>query len=395
MGQTKLLIKNIQEAYLNQEVAKNISIIAENSKITQILKQEEVGDSSFDGEVIDAKNELKLLPGFIDAHIHGGYGVDVMDATPEALQTLADKLPSEGTTSYLATTITQSDKEISSALKNVAAWTTGEKKQGADLVGVHLEGPFVEVSKAGAQPKKYITEPDLDKFMTWQEDANGQIRTITMAPEHDKTGEFIKTLYKSGVNVSAGHTDASFRQIKDAVKLGVRQLTHLCNAMNGIHHRDIGAVGAAFQLKDLHAELISDGIHVVPEMLQLIFDNVGSNRIIMITDSMRAKGLKDGNYELGGQPVQVKNAQATLDNGSLAGSILKMIDAVKIMLQLDGVKLEDIVKMTAENPAKQVGIFDRKGSIEVGKDADFVLLNDEADIVYTICRGRIAYQEGE
>ncbi|MCT1901846.1 N-acetylglucosamine-6-phosphate deacetylase [Oceanobacillus sojae] len=395
MGQTKLLIKNIQEAYLDQEVAKNISIIAENGEITQILKQEELGDSSFDGEVIDAKNELKLIPGFIDAHIHGGYGVDVMDATPEALQTLADKLPSEGTTSYLATTITQSDEEISSALKNVAAWTTGEQKQGADLVGVHLEGPFVEVSKAGAQPKKYITEPDLDKFMTWQEDANGQIRTITMAPEHDKTGEFIKTLYKSGVNVSAGHTDASFGQIKDAVQLGIRQLTHLCNAMNGIHHRDIGAVGAAFRLEDLHAELISDGIHVVPEMLQLIFDNVGSDRIIMITDSMRAKGLEDGNYELGGQPVQVKNGQATLDNGSLAGSILKMIDAVKVMLKLDGVEIEDIVKMTAENPAKQVGIFDRKGSIEAGKDADFVLLNDEADIVYTICKGKIAYREGE
>lgn len=393
MGKSRLLIKNVKDAYLYQEVVQNVSVITENGKITQILKQEDLMDFPFDGEVIDAKNELKLLPGFIDAHIHGGYGVDVMDATSETLQTLADKLPSEGTTSYLATTITQSDEEISNALKNVATWTDGQQNQGADLVGVHLEGPFVEVTKAGAQPKQYITEPNLNKFLKWQEDANGQIRTITMAPEHDKTGAFIKTLYESGVNVSAGHTDASFGQIKDAVKLGVRQLTHLCNAMNGIHHRDIGAVGAAFQLKDLHAELISDGIHVVPEMLQLIFDNVGSDRIIMITDSMRAKGLEDGNYELGGQPVQVKNGQATLDNGSLAGSILKMIDAVKIMLKLDGVEFEDIVKMTAENPAKKVGIFDRKGSIEVGKHADFVLLNDEMDIVYTICRGQVSYQK--
>lgn len=395
MGHSRLLIKNIQEAYLDQEVVKNISIVTENGKVTQILKQEDLTNLLFDGEIIDAKNELKLLPGFIDAHIHGGYGVDVMDATTEALQTLADKLPSEGTTSYLATTITQSDDEISNALKNVAAWTDGKQNHGADLVGIHLEGPFVEVSKAGAQPTQYITEPDLDKFVKWQDDANEQIRTITMAPEHDKNGEFIKKLYKSGVNISAGHTDASFSDIKDAVKLGVRQLTHLCNAMNGIHHRDIGAVGAAFQLKDLHAELISDGIHVVPEMLQLIFDNIGSDRIIMITDSMRAKGLEDGNYELGGQPVKVKNGQATLDNGSLAGSILKMIDAVKIMLNLDGVEITDIVKMTAENPAKQVGIFDRKGSIEVGKDADFVLLNDEMDIMYTVCRGKIAYPEGE
>ncbi|MFD1416280.1 N-acetylglucosamine-6-phosphate deacetylase [Oceanobacillus jeddahense] len=395
MGQEVLLIKNIQEAYLPEEVLKNVSILVEDGKIANILTQEETADLSFAGEVIDAKNNLKLLPGFIDAHIHGGYGVDIMDATPETLQTLAENLPSEGTTSYLATTITQSDEEISNALKNIAAWTTDGQKHGADLAGVHLEGPFVEVSKAGAQPKQYITEPDLAKFLTWQDDANGQIRTITMAPEHDKTGEFIKTLAQSGVNISAGHTDASFQQIKDATKLGVRQLTHLCNAMNGIHHRDIGAVGASFQLKDLRAELISDGIHVVPEMLQLIFDNVGSERIIMITDAMRAKGLEDGEYELGGQPVIVKNRQANLKSGSLAGSVLTMIDAVKNMLQLDGVTIQDIVKMTAVNPAQQVGILDRKGSIEVGKDADFVLLNDGADIAYTICRGEVVYQEGK
>ncbi|GIO23422.1 N-acetylglucosamine-6-phosphate deacetylase [Oceanobacillus sp. J11TS1] len=392
MESTTLLIKNVREAYLHQEVVENASIVVENGEITHILKEEELANFSFDGEVIDAKNEFRLLPGFIDAHIHGGYGVDVMDATPEALQTLADNLPSEGTTSYLATTITQSDEEISNALKNVAAWAKAGSKVGADLVGVHLEGPFVEATKAGAQPKQYIVEPDLNKFQTWQEEANQQIRTITMAPERDKTGEFIKTLYQSGVNVSAGHTDASFQQIKDAAKIGVRQLTHLCNAMNGIHHRDIGAVGAAFQLKDLHAELISDGIHVVPEMLQLIFNNVGSERIIIITDSMRAKGLEDGEYELGGQPVFVKDGEATLDNGSLAGSILKMIDAVKNMMQLEGVELTDIVKMTSVNPAKQVGIFDRKGSIEVGKDADFVLLDDALDIAYTICRGKVAYQ---
>ncbi|MEK4298262.1 N-acetylglucosamine-6-phosphate deacetylase [Oceanobacillus sp. FSL W8-0428] len=391
MGNSKLLIKNVKEAYLYQKIVHDVSIMTENGKITQILKQEELTD--FEGETIDAQNKLKLLPGFIDSHIHGGYGVDIMDATPEALQILANKLPSEGTTSYLATTITQSDEEISNALRNVSVWTVDQQNQGADLVGVHLEGPFVEVSKAGAQPMQYITEPNLNKFLTWQKDANGQIRTITMAPEHDKTGNFIKTLYKSGVNVSAGHTDASFGQIKNSIQFGVRQLTHLCNAMNGIHHRDIGAVGAAFQLKDLHAELISDGIHVVPEMLQLIFDNIGSDRIIMITDSMRAKGLEDGKYELGGQPVEVKNGQATLDNGSLAGSILKMIDAVKIMLKLDGVELEDIVKMTSVNPAKQIGLFDRKGSIETGKDADFVLLNDQLDIVYTICKGKVAYEK--
>lgn len=392
MANKSLLIKNVKEAYLENKILNNVSILVKNGIINRILTGEEAADS-FEGDVIDAKGELTLLPGFIDAHIHGGYGVDVMDGTPEALATLAENLPSEGTTSYLATTITQSNEEITNALENVATWVREAHEAGADLAGVHLEGPFVEVSKAGAQPKQYIVKPDLQQFQAWQAAAGNQIRTITMAPEHDDSGEFIQALSQSGVNVSAGHTDANFQQIKDATKLGVRQLTHLCNAMNGIHHRDIGAVGAAFQLENLRAELISDGIHVVPEMMQLIFNNVGSERIIMITDAMRAKGLEDGKYELGGQPVNVKDGQATLDSGSLAGSIVKMIDAVKNMLQLDGVELADIVKMTAANPAKQVNIYDKKGSIKTGKDADLVLINKDIDIEYTICRGNIAYQK--
>ncbi|GLO67593.1 N-acetylglucosamine-6-phosphate deacetylase [Oceanobacillus kimchii] len=391
MGNGNVWIKNIKTIYTGFEKIENAGIFVSEGKIERIISEKEQFEPSEGFEVIDANHEWNAMPGFIDGHIHGGYGVDVMDADVHSLQMLAEKLPSEGTTSYLATTITQSPEEIEKALSNVYSF---ENQAGtAEMMGVHLEGPFVEVSKAGAQPKEYIVQPDLDQFRHWQQISGNNIRTITMAPEHDANGEFIKYLHESGVNVSAGHTDASFSQMKTAVSQGVRQLTHLCNAMNGIHHRDIGAVGAAFQLEDLLAELITDGIHVVPEMMQLIYDSMGSERIIIITDAMRAKGLEDGDYELGGQPVTVKEGRATLANGSLAGSVLRMIDGVKNMLGLEGVSIEDVIQMASVNPAKQVGIFDQKGSIEVGKHADILLVNNELDIQYTICRGKTAYRK--
>ncbi|GGK02956.1 N-acetylglucosamine-6-phosphate deacetylase [Lentibacillus kapialis] len=344
-----------------------------------------------DAIVIDGEG-LNLIPGFIDGHIHGAAGADVMDATEEALDTMAGALPAEGTTSFLATTITQAPQNTDKALENVADY---QSKQGmADVIGVHLEGPFIEADKKGAQPLEHIMEPDINQFKKWQHLSGNSIRTITMAPEHDATGEFMEFLFTSGVNVSAGHTDAGFEGIKKAIPYGLRQLTHLCNAMNGIHHRDIGAVGAAFELDELRAELIADGIHVSPEMLQLIFSNVGSKRLILITDAMRAKCLQAGNYELGGQPVTVTEDRAILKDGTLAGSILKMSEGARQMLQLRDASIHHVVQMTSANPAKQVGIFDRKGSIKPGKDADLLLVDDDLDIKYTICRGMIAYQGG-
>ncbi|MFS0750367.1 N-acetylglucosamine-6-phosphate deacetylase [Oceanobacillus sp. 1P07AA] len=391
MGNGNVWIKNIKTIYTGFEKIENAGIIVSNGKIDRIISGQEQFEPSQGMEVIDAKHKWSAMPGFIDGHIHGGYGVDVMDAEAHSLQLLAEKLPSEGTTSFLATTITQSPEEIEKALLNVGSFSN--QPGTAEMVGVHLEGPFVEVSKAGAQPKEYIVEPDINQFRHWQQASRNRIRTITMAPEHDTNGEFIRDLYEAGINVSAGHTDASFSQMKTAVTQGVRQLTHLCNAMNGIHHRDIGAVGAAFQLDNLRAELITDGIHVVPEMMQLIYDAMGSERIIIITDAMRAKGLADGDYELGGQPVTVKEGRAILENGSLAGSVLQMIDGVKNMLSLNGVDIEDVIQMASVNPAKQIGIFDKKGSIEVGKDADLLLVNEELDIQYTICGGETAYRK--
>lgn len=380
---SSLFIKNVNIILENDREITG-SILVTDGKINAIYQGTDNNDT--DAKVIDGKG-LYAIPGFIDGHIHGVNGADTMDATENCLDTMATFLPKEGTTSFLATTITQSPENIEKALKNVANYKN--KPGQAEMIGVHLEGPFVEKSKAGAQPLEYIVEPDMEQFLKWQAMSGNQIRTITMAPEHDKDGSFIRTLHHNGINVSAGHTDVGFAGMKKAAEQGVRQLTHLCNAMNGIHHRDIGAVGAAFQLQGVRAELIADGIHVAPEMLQLIYNNMGSERIILITDAMRAKGLPAGDYELGGQPVKVNEDRAVLADGTLAGSILKMDDGARRMLGLDGATMRDVVKMAAVNPAKQIGVYDRKGSLTEGKDADILLVDEELNIEYTICRGVI------
>lgn len=383
-----ILIKNAA-IYAEKETIEKGCLLIEDGRIAGIFVQE---PEKLPGhtQIIDGTN-LLALPGFIDGHIHGASGADVMDATESALEVMASFLPREGTTSFLATTITQAPENIEKALINLAAY---ENKPGqAEIIGVHLEGPFVEKKRAGAQPQQYIIKPDLDLFQRWKYLAVHKIKTITMAPEHDPSGDFIKALTAVGMNVSAGHTDTDYAGMKKAVSYGIRQVTHLCNAMSGIHHRDIGVVGAALQLPQLRGELIADGIHISKEMLQLIFDHMGSKRLLLITDSMRAKGLAPGNYELGGQPVKVTGDRAVLMDGTLAGSILKMNEGAKQMLDLDRVTVSDIVEMASVNPAKQTGIFERKGSISVGKDADVVLVDSDMNVACTICRGVVAYRE--
>lgn len=383
-----IYIKNAN-IFTEEDMYANGSLLLENGKIKAIHKQE-LSDLPNDVHTIDGTG-LNVIPGFIDGHIHGANGADVMDGTEAALDTMAAVLPVEGTTSFLATTITQKPKSIDNALANAAIYKS--KPCQAEMIGLHLEGPFIEKDRAGAQPIEYIMEPDVEQFKRWQQLAENKIKTITLAPEHDPTGAFIDYLYQSGVNVSAGHTATNFTGMKRAVAAGVRQITHLCNAMSGIHHRDIGVVGAAFKLEDLRAELIADGIHVSPEMLDLIYTNMGSERLLLITDAMRAKCLQPGNYELGGQPVKVTTDRAVLENGTLAGSILKMHQAAQQMLQLQDISIRNIIEMASVNPAKQVHVFQRKGSIAIGKDADVLLVDDALNIKYTICRGEIAFEE--
>ncbi|MFJ7661663.1 N-acetylglucosamine-6-phosphate deacetylase [Lysinibacillus sp. NPDC097162] len=344
--------------------------------------------------VIDLQGQ-SVIPGMIDIHTHGTSGADVMDAEIASFATIVRALPQEGTTSFLATTMTQSDENISKALKNAASFIKSYQKPGqSEVLGVHLEGPFVNPSMAGAQPVDFIIQPEIPLFEKWQELAEGTIKLVTLAPEQKGGLEFIRYLKENEIVISIGHSDATFADVKKAIGAGATQVTHLFNQMKGLHHREPGVVGAALLLEELYAELIVDGIHVCPAMIQLAYQNKKSEKLILITDSMRAKCLKNGNYDLGGQKVIVKDGMAVLENGTLAGSVLKLSDALKKMLKYcDDCTLEDVIKMTSTNPAKQLNLSDRKGIIKAGMDADLVVLNNDYDVQMTFCRGILSYQK--
>ncbi|WP_044022348.1 N-acetylglucosamine-6-phosphate deacetylase [Bacillus sp. SG-1] len=383
------------EIHLEKGIVKNGYIKIENTIITDIGPIEELKQVEH-WEVIDLPSSFKAIPGFIDVHIHGVNGADVMDATPAALHTMAQTLPNEGTTCFLATTITQSRIEIEKALANAGDFILNKQHPGkAEVAGIHLEGPFVNKKRAGAQPSQHIVDPDIELFKEWQSLSKGTIKLVTLAPELAGGLELITSLKEMGVIASIGHSDATFEQVQEAVQAGAIHVTHLFNGMRGLHHREPGIVGAAFLLDELKAEIIADGIHVRPEVIRLAYKQKGSQGVILITDSMRAKCLKNGHYDLGGQKVTVKDGRAVLSDGTLAGSILKMSSAIKNMLHYTECSLPEVIEMVSVNPAKQLALYERKGSLSKGKDADIVILDENLDVFMTFCRGALAFNKEE
>jgi N-acetylglucosamine-6-phosphate deacetylase len=335
-----------------------------------------------------------MVPGFIDLHIHGTNGADTMDASKESLNKITASLPMEGTTSFLATTITQQTEFIEKALSVAGAYMNESQLKGnAELLGVHLEGPFINPRKAGAQPIQHIVAPDMLLFKKWLELSKQSIQVVTLAPEQTNGLKMVQLLVQKGIIASIGHSDATYQEVNEAIQAGASQVTHLFNQMRGLHHREPGVVGAAYSRNELMVELICDGIHVAPEVVKLTYQQITAERLILITDSMRAKFLADGEYELGGHRVVVQNGQAHLENGTLAGSVLKMVDTIRNMMAFTGCSLQEAIQMSSSNPAKQLGIFDRKGSLKIGKDADIVILNENNDVFMTFCKGVLAYQK--
>lgn len=360
-------------------------ILIEEGKITQVA-----ASISTDADLrIDAAGkDWAAVPGFIDVHIHGAAGFDAMDATPEALGGLAGALPREGTTGFLATTMTQSDAAISAALENAARFTANGTQ--AEMLGIHLEGPFISAKQPGAQPLEHIVAPNFPQFERWQRQSGGRIRMVTIAPEAENGLAFTEQAAAAGVVVSIGHSDASFADVKDAMAAGASHVTHLYNQMSPFHHREPGVVGAALLEDGLSVEIIADFIHSHPKAVELAYRQIGAARLVLITDSMRAKGLAPGTYDLGGQNVEVGADGARLSNGRLAGSILTMEDAVKNMRTATGCTLSELVAMTSANAAKELGLAS-KGKIEAGRDADIAILDSGLNVQMTICRGNIAY----
>ncbi|TQR15562.1 N-acetylglucosamine-6-phosphate deacetylase [Psychrobacillus soli] len=386
MGKT-LLISNITIADPTKESIFG-DVFLESGKIIEVATSIK---TKADKNIDAAGKGWILVPGFIDIHIHGASGFDVMDATKEALSGLASALPREGTTSFLATTMTQTDRSIGKALQNASLFTADDTQ--AEMLGIHLEGPFISSKRAGAQPIEHILPASFSLFKKWQEQSRNRIKIVTLAPEIDNGLTFIKELTTNNIIASLGHTDATIEIVGEAVTAGARHVTHLYNQMSPFHHREPGVVGAAFLERNLTVEMIVDLIHSSPKSVELAFLQKGASRIILITDAMRAKGLAPGTYDLGGQDVVVTYRDARLADGTLAGSILTMENAAKNMKLVTDCTLSELVAMTSTNAAIQLGLSN-KGKIESGKDADLTIIDEEWNVQMTICRGNIAYTKG-
>lgn len=371
--------------HLENAMLEQGSLVIEGSLIKDILPGHEQAFPS-GHEILAFPADFHLVPGMIDLHIHGVAGADVMDATPMALSTLCRELPHEGTTSFLATTLSGTSADIEAAIINVRQHVA-HPPEGAELLGIHLEGPFLAPHKAGAQSVAHFLKPDRDLLAKWHSLSGNLVRQVTFSPERCDDAGFIPWLKAHDIIASMGHTAATHAEAKAALLAGCQHATHLFNAMTGLNHRDPGVVGAILASDTATAELIADGIHLHPEMVRMAYRLMGDKRLALVTDAMRAKCLPDGEYELGGQTVTVRNRQARLADGTLAGSVLRMIDAAHNMRRFTQCDLPALIRMTAENPARWLKIFDRKGSIARGKDADLLVLDQNLRIVMTLCRG--------
>lgn len=379
--------------YLEDRVIERGYIKIEHDKIIS-LGEMDFSPNDDDKDVIDAQG-MNVIPGFIDQHIHGADGSDHMDASQEALKTIARFLPTEGTTSYLATTMTQSVENVDKALSEISQYMDSDNPAGeAEVLGIHLEGPFISKKHIGAQNPKYIMKPTLQAFEHFWEVSNHKIKLVTYAPEEAESG-FTNKLREVGVVPSAGHTDSYYDDIVDKIPEGLSNLTHFYNAMTPHHHRKAGAVTAGLMHSELKAELIVDGVHLHPYVVNASYQLKGANNIIAITDAMRAKGLPDGTYDLGGQTVYKKGKECRIRSGSLAGSVAEMDFVVRNLKKITGCSMQDLVKMSSTNSAKQLLVYERKGSLSVGKDADIVIVDNDINVQATICRGVLAYQRNK
>lgn len=355
----------------------------DGEKIVDIL---EYGKKDVD---VDYGND-RIVPGFIDIHTHGYDTWDTNDATPEGLRHWMKSITSEGVTGICPTTITQSHEVLSNAVKNVAR-VVEEGYEGAEILGIHFEGPYLDQKYKGAQPEQYCIPADVEEFKQYQEDAKGLIKVITMACEHDKDFALTEYCAQHGVLVSQGHSGATYEEAVMAIAHGAMSMTHVFNGMTPFHHRNPGLVGAAMRVRDVYGEVICDGNHSNVNSLNNYYMAKGKDHVIMITDALMAKGCPIGSKMLfGGQEIEVYqdgSAHLTATKG-LAGSTLQVNRGLQVVVEKAGVPFEYAINSCTLNPARALGMDDRKGKICTGYDADIVVLNNDYDVVQTYARGK-------
>lgn len=342
-------------------------------------------DSSF--EKLD-ENYI-VIPGFIEEHIHGCNGSDTMYATKKDLENISISLLQDGVTSFYPTTMSMSLDDVKRALNNIAQ---NKDLPGANILGINVEGPFICKKYCGAQDPKNIIKATEENIKELIEASSNMIKIMTIAYE-EADFDIVKFLLDNGIKPSLGHSDCSYTKAQEAIDKGAHTLTHTYNAMRGIHHRDIGLLGAGLLNDSVYTELICDLHHVSAPAIELLYRLKGKDKIVLITDSMEARFLDEGQYELGGQKVYVKNGVATLNDGTLAGSILRMNDAVKNIQKTLNTSLEEAIDFATINPAKNMGIEKFKGSLDIGKDADYIVIDRNLNVIKTYIAGNLVYSK--
>lgn len=389
MGQEKLALYG-GIVLLENGCWSSSTVIIENGRISALVPAG--AELPHDARAVDCRGKY-VCPGLIDTHIHGAMGHNYMEATPEAFSAISDYLVKSGVTSCLATTTSAEIDEELAALEAIGKAAASPVEGEAEILGAHLEGPFISIKNKGAHRKESIRDVTLGELEKIVSAAGGKLRVVTMAPEKENAAEAIKYLTKNGVSVSVGHTEADCAVTEQALRCGANRATHLYSAMPPMHHRAPGPVPPLLLDDDVFIELTADGIHSAPEMLALAVRTAGSGRIVLITDGVDVRGLGDGTYRRWeGTEVVVKDGAAHTLSGSLAGSMLVLSKAVKNMVEFAGVSFAEAIEMASKNPARSVGAFERKGSVSVGKDADFAIFDENMDLFMTIVRGKIVWQ---
>ena len=331
----------------------------------------------------------RILPGFIDVHTHGAYGFDTNDAEPEGLRDWMARIPEEGVTSILPTTVTQMPEVLTKAVANVAK-VAEEGYEGAEILGIHFEGPYLDMVYKGAQPEQYIVKPTVEQFERYQAAAKGHIVYLTMATETDEDFALTRYLTEHGVVVSIGHSAATYEQAVMAYAHGARSMTHVYNGMTPFNHRANGLVGAAYRIRTMYGEIICDGNHSTPAALNNYFMSKGPDYCIMISDALMAKGTPVGSkFIFGGNEIVIyPDGSAHLTStGGLAGSTLRINQGLRILVEEAMVPFNYAINSCTINPARCIGVDDRKGAIGVGKDADLVVLDTDYSVIQTYCMG--------
>lgn len=344
-------------------------------------------------ELYELSDNLIVVPGFIDQHIHGAKGFDIIDGNVSDIKEIAEALPQEGVTAFLGATTTQSIEVIDKSLVAAKKYIDAKSELGAELLGIHLEGPFITKKYMGAQLPNYIIKPSINDFKHFEEVSGNNIKLVTMAIEEEGSNELIDYLKSSNIIVSIGHSAAGFKEIKNAIKKGVTCVTHTYNGMKPLRRDDIGTVGSTFLFNELYSELICDGIHVSEPAVKLLWKNKPNDKVILISDALRTKFMPDGKYYELEQVIILKGKEARLEDGKLAGSVLKINEAIKNYMDFTGCDFIDAVKCATENPAKNLGIFDKMGSIKEGKLANFTVVDKDLNVYLTIRNGKVIYMK--